>query len=178
MRKSIHAVAWIAVVIVVLFDLGLLLGMRLPREHTAVRTMILAAPRQAVWQAITDFAKQPEWRHDLKSVERLPDSEGRSVWRENSKGSGSMTLITEQFIPPTYVVRTIANEGSFSGSWEFSLLTNPVGGGTAITLTERGQVRNPLFRFIAHYVLKYRSMDDYLRQLAAKFGEKSTIGHR
>ena len=178
MRKFLQAVVWIALLLVVLFDLGLFLGMRLPREHTAVRTMFLTAPRQAVWQTITDFPKQPEWRHDLKSVERLPDRDGLQVWRENYKGSDSMTLITEQLIPPTYLVRTIADEGSFSGSWEFSLLTNPVGGGTAITLTERGQVRNPLFRFIAHYVLKYRSMDDYLRQLAAKFGEKPTIGRR
>jgi|SRR5919108_908643 uncharacterized protein YndB with AHSA1/START domain len=179
MRKFIQAIAWIVLLLVVLFDIGLLLGMRLPREHTAVRTMRMGAPRQAVWQAITDFAKQPEWRSNLKSVERLPDRNGLQVWRENYKHMGSETLITEQFIPPTYLVRTIADDrGPVSGSWEFSLLTNPVGGGTAITLTERGQVRNPFVRFVANDILRYRYMDEYLRQLAAKFGEKPTISRR
>ena len=179
MRKFLKLLAWTVLLLVVLFDIGLLLGMRLPREHTVVRTMRLGAPRQAVWQAITDFSKQTEWRANLKSVERLPDRDGLPVWRESYKRMGSETLVTEQFIPPTYLVRTIADDkGPMSGSWEFSLLTNPVGGGTAITLTERGSVRNPFVRFIAHDVMKYRYIDKYLRQLAAKFGEKPNIGSR
>ena len=179
MRKFLKLLAWTVLLLVVLFDIGLLLGMRLPREHTVVRTMRLGAPRQAVWQAITDFSKQPEWRANLKSVERLPDRDGLPVWRESYKRMGSETLVTEQFIPPTYLVRTIADDkGPMSGSWEFSLLTNPVGGGTAISLTERGSVRNPFVRFIAHDVMKYRYIDKYLRQLAAKFGEKPNIGSR
>ena len=101
MRKFLKLLAWTVLLLVVLFDIGLLLGMRLPREHTVVRTMMLGAPRQAVWQAITDFSKQPEWRANLKSVERLPDRDGLPVWRESYKRMGSETLVTEQFIPPT-----------------------------------------------------------------------------
>jgi len=45
-------------------------------------------------------------------------------------------------------------------------------------LTERGSVRNPFVRFIAHDVMKYRYIDKYLGQLAAKFGEKAIIESR
>src|SRR5437763_16739455 len=98
MRKFLKLLAWTVLLLVVLFDIGLLLGMRLPREHTVVRTMVLGAPRQAVGQAITDFSKQPERRANFKSVERLPNRHGPPVRRESYKRKGSQKQLQTHFM--------------------------------------------------------------------------------
>jgi len=77
-----------------------LLGALLPRHHTAARRARFNRPVAEVWKAITDIEAFPSWRKDLASVERLPDREGRPVWREIGK-FGAMTLETVDLRPPT-----------------------------------------------------------------------------
>jgi hypothetical protein len=41
-----------------------------------------------------------------------------------------------------------------------------------LTITERGQISNPVFRFMARYVFGYHAtMQEYLASLGRKFGE-------
>ena len=112
MRKFLNALAWLAIVLFVLFDIVLVMGTRLPRQHSVVRTVTIHQPAQRIWAALTDFAQQPKWRPDLVSVERMPQRGGQEVWRENYKNGMSDTLITEQWVPPVYLVRTILGEMS------------------------------------------------------------------
>jgi hypothetical protein len=39
----------------------------------------------------------------------------------------------------------------FGGGWEFRLKDN--GGSTIVTITENGEVYNPLFRFVAKFIM-------------------------
>jgi hypothetical protein len=174
MRKIFVGLVWVAVAILVLFNIALLWGTRLPREHVATRTLLLSQSPQNIFAAISDIQHETSWRTDLKSVERLPDQRGMQVWRENYKSSGSETLATEQSVPPVYMVRTIADDRSpVQGSWEFAI--NPTGSGTTLQLTERGRINNPFWRFMASKVFGHSYIDDYLKMLAAKFGEKPRI---
>ena len=171
MRKFLNALAWLAIVLFVLFDIVLVMGTRLPRQHSVVRTVTIHQPAQRIWAALTDFAQQPKWRPDLVSVERMPKRGGQEVWRENYKNGMSDTLITEQWVPPVYLVRTIADEKSpVQGSWEFTL-QRATEGSTKVTINERALVPNPLYRFMGNYVLRYSYIDNFLKQLAAKMGE-------
>jgi hypothetical protein len=174
MRKIFIVVAWIGVAILVAFNITLIWGSRLPKDHVITRTMVLHQPQQQIWQTITDFPHELAWRTDLKSVERLADKDGRQVWRENYKRMGSETLETEQFVPPGYVVRTIVDPGGpVQGSWEYSLQN--AGSMTVVQITERGHVRNPFYRFMSAKIFHYNWIDDYLKMLARHFGENPPI---
>ncbi len=46
-------------------------------------------------------------------------------------------------------------------------------GGSLVTITEDGEVYNPLFRFLSRYVFGYAAtMDSFLARLAKSLGEK------
>lgn len=171
MRKLLTAVACVAMLAFVLFDIALILGAVSPKQHVVSRSVTLHKPAQQIWATLTDYAAQPKWRDDLKSVDQLPSRGGQPVWRENYKSDPPMTLVTEQWVPPVYLVRTIADEKSpAQGSWEFNINPNR-DGSTTVKITERAQVRGAFYRFMVRYVIHYSYIDKFLHQLAAQLGE-------
>jgi uncharacterized protein YndB with AHSA1/START domain len=147
-----------------------LVGLVLPRAHTATRTAELPAPPQRVWSVIRDVAAYPSWRPDLRAVEPLPDTEGRQAWREVS-GDGRVSYeIVEAIADRRLVTRITDRSLPYGGSWVIELA--PAGSGTRITVTEHGEIYNPVFRVVARFVIGYTAtMDRYLaaleRRLAA-----------
>jgi uncharacterized protein YndB with AHSA1/START domain len=148
-------------------------GAALPRDHAVRRRMRLSQPAAAVWHRITDYEGATAWRSGLKRVERLPDHHGNEVWRETS--SDAIDLETTLVEPPHRLVRRIAgNRRDFGGQWEYEIVGD--GAGTLVTITERGEVYNPLFRFVSRFILGHtRTVDAYLRDLGSSFGEAATI---
>lgn len=145
-------------------------GSFVSKTHSATQRATYRRPIADVWEAITDIEKLPTWRSDLKSVERLPDRDGRTAWRE--KGSnGTMTLEQVESRPPTRFVGRIADKNlPFGGTWTYALSES--GGATTLAITEDGEIYNPIFRFLARFVFGYEAtMAKYLRDLGRKFGE-------
>ena len=70
-----------------------------------------------------------------------------------------------------YSLTVIADKGiPFGGSWDYRIA--PDGTGSRITITENGQVYNPIFRFVSRYVLGHTAtLDKYLTALAARVGD-------
>jgi hypothetical protein len=169
---------WILVIIGGLVGLILLLtliGACLPADHVAMRTLTLPQAPEAVWQVVTDFAQQPKWFSEVTSVERLPDQNGRARWREKFGGNMEATLEVIEERPPQRIVRKIVGDNlPFGGQWEYEI--KPLASGSQITVTERGFVRNPLFRFMSRFVFGHSTtIEKYLRSLAAKFGAPAQI---
>jgi len=165
---------WILIVVAILAGLvavAALVGSLLPRDHVASRSVRLRQSREAVWQAITDYAGAASWRPSLRSVERAPDQDGHAVWKEIDRHGEAMPLATIEEAPPTRLVRKIADPGlPFDGTWTYEVV--PDGEGCRITITERGEVKHALFRFVGRFVLGYTStIDTYLKALGRKFGE-------
>jgi uncharacterized protein YndB with AHSA1/START domain len=156
--------------LVALVAMVALVGWMLPQHHEASRSAVLAAGPQVVWGAITDVTAYPQWRSDVRSVDRLPDRDGRPVWREHGR-HGAITYEAVRLEPPTRFETRIADTGlAFGGTWTYALA--PEGDGTRLTITERGEIYNPVFRALAHFVFGYTStMEAYLaavdRRLAA-----------
>lgn len=77
---------------------------------------------------------------------------------------------------PTHLVANIADKGlPFGGSWDYKL--EPEGSGTRITITENGEVYNPLFRFVSRYMMGHTAtIDKYLKSLSARLGDKYDPG--
>lgn len=147
----------------------LVIGMALPQNHTASRTARLSASPDTIWPLITDFTRYPEWRKDVTSVERV-ESRGAPSWRELS-GGDRMTYEAVVWEAPSHLVTHIADKGlPFGGSWDYRLI--PAGAGTQITITENGEVYNPLFRFVSRFVMGHTAtIDKYLADLSAKVGD-------
>lgn len=166
---------WILIVLAVLAGLVILmvlLGAMIPKGHTVSRTIRLKQTPEAVWRVVTDYAASTSWRADLKAVEHLPDRGGHEVWRE--KNGMLLTLETVESVPPGRLVRRIADPKlPFGGSWTYEIAGSE--GGSTLTITENGEVYNPIFRFLSRFVIgQHGTIEAYLKALGKKFGEDVT----
>ena len=158
---------WVAIVggvLVVLVLVVVAVGWMLPQGHVASRSADVPRPVEQVWGAITDVARYPSWRTGVKSVEELPAAGGRRRWREVG-GDGTITYAVDETQEPQRLVVRIDDAGlPFGGTWTYDLRAS--GGGTRVTVTERGEVYNPLFRFMSRFVFGHTAtIDRYLADL-------------
>jgi uncharacterized protein YndB with AHSA1/START domain len=170
---------WILIAVAALIALILtvmLIGSLLPEDHVASRTLTLQETPHSIWQVITDFASQPKWHPEVKRVERLPDFDGHEVWLEEYQRSMRIPLETIESDANRRLVRRIADHNlPFGGVWEYNL-TPTTDGGCQLTITERGRVRNPFFRFMSRFVFGHTAtIEKYLSSLAKRFGETAAI---
>lgn len=112
------------------------IGWLLPVAHSATRSAVIAAPPAEVFAAIQD-------------VERFAPLEIR----------------IERSDAPTFMRTRITDpDGAFGGTWTYVLV--PDAGGTRLTITEDGEVYNPLFRFLSRFVFSQtETMEQYLADL-------------
>ena len=150
-----------------------IVGLLLPRDHVASTTTHINAPPDSVWEAITDVRDYPRWRAGVTSVDIL-STEGALRWRENGS-DGPITYERTEEQRPHRIVSRIADESlPFGGSWTYQLA--PESGGTNLTITERGYVTNPLFRFMARFVFgHHRTQEEFHRALGRRFGHDVAI---
>lgn len=80
-------------------------------------------------------------------------------------------MADEERAPSLLVGRIASTDVPFGGTWTFQVA--PDGSGARVTITERGWVSNPIFRFVSRFVIgETATMDTYLRALGKRFGEK------
>lgn len=147
------------------------IGALLPKDHVAARRVRLRAAPGEVWKALTDIDAFPTWRADVERVERLPSADGRTAWREVGK-HGAIAFEMVEATPPTRLVGRIADPTlPFGGTWTYAIAPAE-GGGSVVTITENGEVRNVIFRFMSRFVFGHSAtLEAYLRALGKKFGE-------
>ncbi len=151
------------------------IGAMLPKAHVVRRSATFAQPPDSVWAVIADFGGQAAWRADIKSVERMADRDGKAVWREVSLRGDAVPYETTEIDAPRRLVRTIADPGlPYGGRWIYEVAPAP--GGSTLTITEEGEVYNPVFRFVSHFFMDMgATADGYLTALGRRFGQTSTI---
>jgi hypothetical protein len=164
--------------VVALLLLVAVVGALLPRAHEATRsaTFQKKSPRE-LYAVVRDFAAQPSWRTGLKSVELLPALDGQVRYREQSR-HGAINYVVLEDAPGEKLVVKIADENlPYGGTWtfEFSELTREPGAtipGARVRITERGEVKNVVFRALARFIFGYTStIEACLRDLGKKVGE-------
>ncbi|MBI3448813.1 MAG: SRPBCC family protein [Acidobacteria bacterium] len=163
----------LAVALAILVALVVVTGLALPKRHRAAASARYLRPPAEVFAVVTDFGAGASWRADLKSVERGPDQNGHPVWIEVGR-NGRIPIEVVEVAPATKVVTRIADPSlPFSGTWTFEL--READGGTALTITEDGEIRNVVFRSLARFVFGYHAtMEGYLRALGRRFGEETS----
>ena len=155
-------------VLVAVIALTALIGALLPKSHVASRKARLKQTPEKIWETIIDFASWPTWNPAAKKMERLADQNGRAVWVMVGK-QGKLPMEVEDSTPPQRLVTP------FGGSWTYEI--KPAEGGCMVTITEDGEIYNPIFRFMARFVFGYTAtMESFLKALGGKFGEKVVPG--
>ena len=159
MTKVLRYVGVIPVAIIVIV---VVVGYLLPQDHVASRDALLNAPPAQVFETISNVARHKEWRADVERIDVLGDAPLR--WREHA-GGDAITMEATTVRPPDLFVSTIVDKDlPFGGTWTYEL--RPEGTGTRVTITERGSVYNPVFRFMSKFVFGHTAtMDRYLEAL-------------
>jgi hypothetical protein len=141
-----------------------IVGMFLPKGHRASRTVVYSAPPARVFATITDFARFPEWRSDVKTVELL-GNDGRGMRFREEGRNGTITYRVERQEPGSTLVTRIDDPSlPFGGSWTLEVKSVPEG--TSLTITEDGEVYNPIFRVLSKVVFShYSTIDTYQSDL-------------
>lgn len=168
-----NAVLMTMAVLIAAVALVALIGAALPQGHVATLEKRFTVAPPGLWMILTDVGRFAAWRPDVKRIERLPDLEGRPVWIERSS-SGRIRFAVDRMEPPrTLVVKIADPDLPFGGTWTYEIVA--AGNGSSLRITERGEVYNPIFRFIARFVFGHeKTIRTYLDALERKLaGEQS-----
>ncbi len=160
---------WAGIVIlclILLVGIVALIGFSLPPEHVASRSATINRPAADVWRTITGVEEFPAWRPSVKTVQVLGRTPLR--WREDGS-NGALTLEAIEIREPNRLVTEIADKNlPFGGRWVYEL--RPVTGQgpdrTEVTITEHGEVYNPIFRFVSRFIMgQTATIEAYLSDL-------------
>ena len=162
---------WLLIAIVILVGIVAaiaVVGALLPKAHVASRSTRLQHPPETVWALI---AGPPDWRPDVKSFEILAPRDGHRRWKEIDRHGQPITFEEVEAAPPKHLVGRIADTNlAFGGSWTYDIA--PASEGCELTITENGEVYNPIFRFASRFIIGHTAtIDAYLDALRKKLGE-------
>ena len=164
----IRAVVGSVGLLVAIVGVVIAIGYALPRDHTASRHATFPAPADRVFAVLQDVDRYPEWRSDIAAVEVLSRTPA-ITWRERGS-NGTITFEMREQLAPSRIVTRIADASlAFGGSWTYVL--TPTKTGTSLTITENGEVYNPIFRFMARFVFGHTAtLDRFLSDLTRRLG--------
>lgn len=160
-------ILWIVASLAVLVLIVAVVGWILPKAHVASRTARVAMPPEALYALLADVDRYQSWRPDVKSLQRLPDREGKPAWIEDVGGM-KIPMHFERLERPAVIVSRIDGANlPFGGAWTYQI--TPAPGGSDLTITENGEVSNVIFRFMSRFVFGHHAtMDGFLKHLQAR----------
>jgi hypothetical protein len=164
---------WILVIVGSLVGLVVVMaaiGLALPRDHVAARAAVLARSPEDVWRVISNIDDYPRWRHGVKAIERLSQSE----FRERSSNGVIRYEVVEDRPREVRITRIADPKLPFGGRWIFELAGE--GTGTRLTITEDGFVKNPVFRFLSRTVFSTTAtLERFLTDLGRHLGVAAAV---
>jgi len=168
---------FLAILAVSIITVGLMavVGMTVKKQHVVSRLVRTNQPPEIVWATIIDFSSQASWRKDLKAITHIGQQDGKSVWLEEYQDGMAIPLETTIADSPRFLIRTITDPNlPFRGNWEYKITSLP-NGGSILRITEYGEIKNPVFRFLGHYVFNQaETIETYLKNFVSKFGESNS----
>jgi uncharacterized membrane protein len=170
MRLAITiAVAAIAVIALVVLVIALI-GSRLPKHHTASRSVVLHKSPAEVYAVARDFESMPKWRSDVRAVTISSTPDGRVHFREDGKHGSVNYELVEDVPGQRMVTRITDTDLGYAGKWTYVFAAE--GANTRVSITEDGEVSNVIFRFLSRYAFgQTATIDGYLSSLGKHFGE-------
>jgi uncharacterized protein YndB with AHSA1/START domain len=125
-------VIWIVVSVIAAVGVVALIGYFLPVNHEASRSAEFNKSPSEVFALISDVSNYRQW------------------WPANE----TKVAVVES-VPPTRFVTKIVDETAFGGTWTMEIVPTTVG--SRLTITERGEVYNVIFRTLSKFVFGHTS---------------------
>jgi polyketide cyclase/dehydrase/lipid transport protein len=170
MRYALIAVACLVALIVVVIGIGY----ALPTKHHASRAAHYPVSPAALFATITDVERYPTWRSDVTQVEVVSRDTAATSFRELGRNGAILYEIKRREPGRLFVTRIADPNLPFGGTWTYEL--SPAPEGTSLRITEDGEVRNPVFRFVSRFVLgQTATIDRYLTDLGRHVGATPAI---
>jgi uncharacterized protein YndB with AHSA1/START domain len=142
MRIAIAIVASLVAIVGVIA----LIGCFIPAGHEASRSAEFNQPPDAVFALIAD----PDTYHGWWS------------------GADVTSEVVEK-VPPSKLVTRVVGETQFGGTWTLEIV--PIASGSRLTITERGEIYNVVFRTLARFAFGYTAtMDSFLDAARKRLG--------
>ena len=117
------------------------IGILLPARHSEEARMRLGASAETVWAVLTDLDGLPDWRRDLRRVERLPDAEGQVRWLEVRLAGPTATYRRVESVSPH---RLVIQSSEPNCRWVYEIRT--LDWGSELAVREERTIANPLTR--------------------------------
>lgn len=157
-------IIWSALVLLAVAGLVVLIGWMLPEQHEATVSASVGRAPDRVYAAIANVAAYADWMDGVKRVDMLDSPDGRVRFRQHT-GDGPLVIEVVAAEPPSRFSTRIADPGQpFGGTWTFEI--SPEAGGSRVTITERGEVYNPVFRFVARFIFGHtKTIQSFLGSL-------------
>lgn len=168
-----------AAVLAALLGLMALAGSFVAREHEAIVAAEFPERPEQIWPLVADISRWPDWNKLVRRVEPLPPDAGRPAWLVVDRSGAMPTAVVEstppaEGAPGTLVTRIAGPRLPFHGTWIWEVA--PTDRGSRVTIAERAEVTNPVFRFLSRFFLGYTSTAElYLIHLARRFGHDVSI---
>lgn len=142
-----------------------IIGSFLPQSHTETVTEKFSASPEEIYSLITDVKSFPAWRSNVERVEVLNDDESNILWREYYSDDDPLSFRIIESTQSQRLVTEIADENlPFGGRWTFDIV--PQQEGTSLTITEDGEVYNPIFRFVSTFIIGHdKTIRQYMTDL-------------
>lgn len=142
-----------------------------PPAHRAKHTAIAAAPVQACFDAITDFASYADWVGSVKSVSVLEDGPEPLVeFRVDAKVRTIRYVLRYHMEPPQRVWWDYVEGDAKSVEGEYRFEPDPASGGTRLTyelaIDPGVFLPGPVKKILVEHVMK-GSVDDLVRRVEA-----------
>lgn len=165
----------IVVVLLLLCGAVYLYAVSLPANTTVTRSIAVQQTPEAIFALLSDFENMPKWNRNMEKIEILAPVHGQAATRQTFKGGMQMTIVTTEMLPPTHLVRTVADKSlPFAGSWVYAIKPTTAGG-SEIALTEKSEISNPFYRLMVKIFDPTKFLDQHLEDIAKHFGETAVV---
>ena len=161
---------WTLLAVVTLAVVVACIGWMMPTNHEASRSEEFAKPAETVYALVADVKNYPQWWKDTTQVDILAEDATRTTFRQHTSTGPIVMTVTERTPPRKFVTKIDDPDQPFGGTWTWEIEPT-ASGGSRLTITERGEIYNPLFRFMARFVFGYTAtMESCLTAMKARLG--------
>jgi hypothetical protein len=99
----------------------------------------------------------------------LVDEPNRTTFRQHTSTGPIVMTVSERQPPARLVTKIDDPDQPFGGTWTWEIAPAP--GGSRLTITERGEIYNPIFRFMARLIFGYTgTMESCLAAMKQRLG--------
>ncbi len=147
-----------------------LVGLVLPRTHSATSRTTFVAPPERVFDILADLGSWDEWHPDIASMEQLPEKNGHPMWLVIEKEGKRWELEVVESERP---MRLYAYLHRGPDRETFRCELRWFGEGCVLRVTDQGETRAPLRRVQRLTRNAHTPLAQFLLAVGRRLGEQA-----